>query len=605
MKNRILLLLAFCIIHISTRAQLGVIGTEAGIGVAGHTGDGGLASLAQISFPHGITRSVVSGKIYFSENGTNCHYIRMIDPSTGLISTVAGIGTHGYSGDGGLATAAGLNHPFDMVIDVNENIYFTDEKNNRVRMIDNATGIISTIAGTGVAANGADGTATSSDVNNPSGIAMDAAGNLFISERHRVRKIDLSTGLISTIGGSASVSYTGDGGPVSAAGFSFNNFLNFDNYGNLLVTDNGNHCIRKIDAVGGVITPSCIINTIVGTGIAGAGGDGGVATSAELFFPGTALVNATDYMFVLDNENNKVRGVDPSTNIINTVGATGVPGYSGDGGPAVLAQFNTPRDMAIDNQGNYYITDAQNHRVRSIFKGPKPYFVCEGSCIPLACTPGVSYSWLPVTDLSDPLVQNPVACPSATTEYTVTITDASGGTTIETVMVVVNPLPAAITGAGSTPCAGSAVALSSSTPGGNWYSADLSIAVVDGVTGIVTGMSGGTALISYMLPTGCLTTTNVTFSGVIEGNNSVCQGSTIALSGTPSGGTWSSSNTAIATVSASGVVGGGGYRQCIAGYCHYYLCSCWVYTERSSNGWCTVFGTYSRCTSTFSFTGAN
>lgn len=439
MKKIIILSLILFGINMSASAQLGIISTYAGTGTAGHTGDGGLATAAQIDFPHGMLRSPVTGLIYFTEAGTgNNHYIRTIDPSTGIINTIAGTGTAGYGGDNGPATAATLNHPFDMVLDASGNLYFCDEKNDRVRKIDATTGVITTIAGNGINGYGADNVAaTSVPMNDPSGIAIDASGNLFISERHRIRMIDAS-GIITTIGGNGLPNYYGDGNPVMYASFSFNNFLSFDNNGNLLVSDNGNHCVRKIIASSttGLIDPSCTIMLLAGTPtVAGYSGDGGLATSAKLRYPGGILVNSSNDIFIADNDNNTIRRIDHATGIIKTVAGTGVPAFSGDGGPAINAKMNTPRDIIWDGVGNYYISDALNNRIRAV-DGSPVLSVCPGSCITLTASAGVAYSWSPATGLSSSTEQNPTACPAVPTVYTVTVTDASGGT--HTSMVAVS-----------------------------------------------------------------------------------------------------------------------------------------------------------------------
>ena len=565
MKKLLLISLVLCGMHSVATAQLGVITTIAGTGTSGHTGDGGAATAAQLDFPHGLAKHPLTGLIYFTEalNTSSNHYIRTIDPSTGIINTIAGTGAAGYNGDGIPATAATLSQPFDMVFDAAGNLYFCDETNDRVRRIDNTTGIITTIAGNGTHGYGGDGVvATSEAMADPSGIAIDAAGNLFISERHRIRKIDMSTGLIYNIGGSGSPSYSGDGAAVSGATFSFNNFLSFDNSGNLLVSDNGNHCVRKILAISGVVTPSSTITLLAGTpGLPGTSGDGGAATAAKLNYPGGILVNSADYIFIVDNDNSKIRGIDPATGKISTIGATGTVGFSGDGGPVVFSKMNTPRDILWDGGEKYYISDAYNNRVRRTTISSQPYVICMGQCITLASSmAGVSYSWAPSAGLSSSTAQYPQACPTTNTVYTVTVTDGMGGTSTEMLTVTVNPLPSGGTISGATAvCRNVPTTLTTTgTPGGTWTSSATTFATVGASSGVVTGAvlignaGAHTVTITYSVSNmyGCTasSTFNIKIKGIpsIYGSPWICTGELNTLTASPSStlygsGSWSCS----------------------------------------------------------------
>ena len=273
--------------------------TSAGTGVASYTGDGGLATSATIHQPIGCFYDA-SGNIYISDQQNNC--IRKVNTS-GIISTIAGTGVPGFSGDGGLATAATIHTPGGVFVDAAGNVYFADGLNNRVRKV-NTSGIISTIAGNGTPGYSSDGiSATTSELNNPIGVAVDAAGNVYICDQqnHRVRKVNTS-GIISTIAGNGVIGYTGDGGLATGAQVSYPNYVTLDATGNIYITDNGNHCIRKINTSG-------IISTIAGNGSPGYTGDGGLATLAKLYYPAGNRTDSVGNLYIADYGNKLVRKI--------------------------------------------------------------------------------------------------------------------------------------------------------------------------------------------------------------------------------------------------------------------------------------------------------
>ena len=211
------------------------------------------------------------------------------------ISTIAGTTTSGFSGDGGAATSAQLNYPAGLAIDASGNIYFADQGNQRVRKITASTGIISTIAGTGTSGfSGDGGAATSAQINNPAAVAVDASGNIYISDQYnqRIRKITASTGNISTIAGTGTYSYTGDGGAATSATFQNPAGIEIDGSGNIYIADLFNHVVRKITASTGVIS------TVAGSGSAGYSGDGGSATSANLNYPTDIALDDSGHLYI-------------------------------------------------------------------------------------------------------------------------------------------------------------------------------------------------------------------------------------------------------------------------------------------------------------------
>lgn len=264
----------------------GVISTAAGTGTAGSTGDGGAATAAQLSQPVGLNIDA-TGNLYIAEYGG--HRIRMIN-SSGIISTVAG-STNGYAGDGGAATAARLSYPTDLAFDAAGNMYISDYNNGVVRKV-NTSGIITTFAGGGSSyADGIPATNASFWANN--GVRVDAAGNVYIADMYHDRICKVTTaGLCYTIAGDGVGAYTGDGGAATAARVSDPAFLEIDKAGNIFFTDNGNYVVRKINTSG-------IISTVAGNGIAGNTGDGGPATSASIGSPAGLLISPAGELYFL------------------------------------------------------------------------------------------------------------------------------------------------------------------------------------------------------------------------------------------------------------------------------------------------------------------
>jgi uncharacterized protein (TIGR03437 family) len=282
------------------------------------------------------------------------------------ISTIAGTGKSGYSGDGGPAISATLNDPRGIVTDPAGNIYFCDRDNNVVRKI-STTGIISTIAGTGTAGyNGDNQPATSASLNIPWRVTMDPAGNLYIADagNDRIRKVD-TNGIITTVVGNGNPGYSGDGGPATLATLRIPEQAELDAFGDLYIADTGNNVIRKVGTNG-------VITTVAGNGFgAGTGnstgngaysGDGGPATKAELNLPVSIALDSAGDILISDQVNNRIREVN-SSGIITTVAGNGTSGATGDGGPAINAEID-PAGIALDTSGNLYITDYVANKLR-------------------------------------------------------------------------------------------------------------------------------------------------------------------------------------------------------------------------------------------------
>jgi DNA-binding beta-propeller fold protein YncE len=281
-----------------------------------------------------------------------------------IISTAVGTGEKGFAGDGGPASAALLNGPFDIAFDAAGNMVFSDTFNNRIRRVDARTGIISTIAGNGEKGYAGDGgPATAAALAEPYGVVVDRAGNVYTADRlnGRVRRIDPATGIITTVAGTGEGGFSGDGGPAARAGLAEPNGLAFDPEERYLyIADVADHRVRVVDLATGLIA------TFAGTGAAEHGGDRGPAREAGVFGARAVKVAPDGTVYILERQGSSLRAVDPATGRISTIAGTTGRGYSGDGGPALAAVFDAPKEMALDRDGSIIIVDTENHAIRRI-----------------------------------------------------------------------------------------------------------------------------------------------------------------------------------------------------------------------------------------------
>jgi NHL repeat len=390
----------------------GLITTVAG-GGTGALGDGGPATSATLNNAQGVAVDA-SGDLFIADSGDN--RIRRVDHTTGIITTVAGNGTAGFAGDAGAATSAELNDPQDVWVDSGgTNFWIADTGNARVRAV--SSGTISTVAGGGTAGDG--GPATAALLQGPTGVWVDSSGNLLITDSAAARVREVSGGIISTVAGTGTLGYNGDGISATSAELNYPIRAIGDGLGNLYIADYVNFRVRQIsggtiqtiagtggrpgacvlygeggqatdatlcspygiavdtsgdlffsDEVTNVVrkvTPGGLISTMAGNGKPGASGDNGLATAAELWGPTGIAVDAAGDLFIADTGNEVVRKVDHATGIITRLaGTTGSFGFSGDGGPATSAQLNEPRGLAVDSTGGVLIADEMNGRIRRV-----------------------------------------------------------------------------------------------------------------------------------------------------------------------------------------------------------------------------------------------
>jgi DNA-binding beta-propeller fold protein YncE len=338
-----------------------IISTVAGTGAQGYAGDGGAAMQALLNNPFDLAFDP-AGNLCFSDTFNHC--IRRIDARTGIITTIAGNGERGFSGDGRPATQAQMNEPYGIVIDRSENIYVADRLNRRVRRIDGASGVITTLAGNGSGKYSGDGGASAqAGLAEPNGLALDLdQRRLFIADvaDHRVRAIDLASGVITTFAGTGNGRHAGDGGPAASA----------DIFGARAVALAPDNSLYIMERQGSSIRRVCdgIIETVAGTGARGYAGDDHDAHHAVFNAPKELSVDADGNIFVVDTENHAIRLIDAQSWIVTTIAGTGEAGPGGDGGPANRAGLARPHGAVVGPDGAIYIGDSENHRVRKLVR---------------------------------------------------------------------------------------------------------------------------------------------------------------------------------------------------------------------------------------------
>ena len=410
-----LFIVLLSVLLFTTHVHGQVISTIAGNGVLGSTGDGGPATMAELNGSRGIAVDTFDN-IYIGSGST----IRRVD-GAGFINAFAGNGVVGFSGDNGPATLARLGSITTVAIDKKNNIYFYD--GNRIRKV-NGAGIITTVAGNGSAlASGDGGPATTAGIGAGAGLCLDDTGNIYIYAHSYIRKVD-TFGIIHHYGGTGTSGYSTDGSRVDTARLVASGRMTFDSHGNLFLVDGNRVC--KINPAGIITTFACISDT------AGFSGDGGPATAAKFNTIFGIYIDKCDNVFLSDRGNERIRVVN-AAGIVTTIAGTGAVGNSGDGGPASAATFTEPEALCMDRNGNLYFPDNLAFVVRKITSAPQ-----AGS---IAGTDSV--------------------------------------------------------------CPGKSVTLSGSIGGGTWVSSNTAIASAAAATGVITGISGGVDTVLYIVSMGC------------------------------------------------------------------------------------------------------
>jgi streptogramin lyase len=352
-----------CVIVLFGAAPLaaGTIDTVAGTGQPGYAGDGGPATAARLNQPFHC--ALHKGSLYVADAFNHC--VRKIDLGTGVITTVAGCGRKGYSGDGGPATKATLNEPYAVAVSDAGDLYVVDRLNAAVRRVYGATGVITTVAGTGKRGHSGDGgKATDSALEEPNDCCLDGRGGLLIADvgDWRVRRLDLKAGTLTTFAGTGrrrgkiDRKDIGDGGPATKAVLVGARAVCVDGRGNTYVCEREGNAVRRIDGRG-------VISTAAGTGARGAAD--GPAARATFNGPKAIRCDGAGNVFVVDTENHAARRLDAKALRVTTV-AGGRKGSGGDGGAATKAGLDRPHGVAIDRDGTLYVADSGNHRARRV-----------------------------------------------------------------------------------------------------------------------------------------------------------------------------------------------------------------------------------------------
>lgn len=346
----------------AVNAQQYTISTVVGTGQLGSSGNDGPAPAAGLSYPRGMAFTA-DGMLYFAQAGD--HVLRVFDTNTGLVHHVAGTGVLGYSGDGGLAVEAGLAAPYDVAVDLEGNVYISEADAYRIRKVNGVDGTIGTFAGTLSPGNTTEVPATQAAMNGPRGITFTEDGDLLIAliGNDCIRYVDADSSYLHAFAGSGntgSTGFSGDGGPALNAQFFAPYGVKVAPNGNVHIADLNNRRIRMVDATTG------IISTVAGNGLDAYEGDGMLATEAAIGRPEFITFDADGNLFFTNAEQCRIRRVDAATGIISTVAGTGAAGYSGDGGPASAASINFPAGMVVDTDGRIYFADSYNQRIRML-----------------------------------------------------------------------------------------------------------------------------------------------------------------------------------------------------------------------------------------------
>jgi hypothetical protein len=508
------LLFNYCVLFIAastfgTHAHAQIISTIAGTGGGAFSGDGGLATAAMIYFPGSMVSDFMDNLFF---NDLLNQRVRKID-NAGIIVTVAGNGGPFSTGDGGPATIASIGASAGLANDVAGNVFIAETF--KIRKV-NTAGIISTVAGNGIAGDTGDGgPATDASMDQLNSVALDRHGNMYIAYKHRVRKVD-TAGIITAFAGSALSGFSGDGGPATAALFFSIGAIAIDTACNVYLTDIVNYRIRKVN-------PAGIVTTIAGNGIYAFSGDGGPATDASFSHALSGLaVDSAGNVYIADARNYRIRKVNPA-GIITTVAGNGIEAYAGDGGPAIAASFRTPDFLAFNSEGNMYVSDRNDNRIRLI---TMPQIAIQSSLSTMVCAGTTdTFSATVANDAMAPIYQWQLNGATVGANSPLYITDTlhngdvvrcmlryvfgdtvSKSSNLITITVDSFPPHAGTLSGANNVCMGDSIALAHTGAGGLWSSTGSNAAVA---AGMVHGLHPGTDTIRYIVTNGCGTDTHV------------------------------------------------------------------------------------------------
>ena len=543
--------------------------TFAGIaGPGAYAGDGGLATIANLSGNTGVATDA-AGNVYIADTRNNV--VRMVNTS-GVISTFAGVagGFGGFGGDGGAANAAQLNQPSAVAVDATGNVYIADTRNNAIRVV-NTAGVINTFAGMGGtpgAFAGDGGPATAASLNRPSGVAVDASGNIYISDTRNNVIREVVSGTINTVAGNntAGFGFSGDGAAATAAQLYNPAGITVDGSGNIYIADSRNNVVRLVTVSTGNI------NTFAGNYTLGAGytGNGGLATAAQLNAPYDVKLDAAGNVYISDRGNSVVRSVNTSL-VINNYAGNAIAGYSGDGGLATAAEISTPEGLAIDASGNVYISSTNANIIRRVGAPVTGITITSNTGDTVCYNTLVSFTATAIAYTATPnyqWVQNGVYAGTDASTFTPAtfatgdvirciLYDAAGDTLAESGNLRIDSMPnVGILNGPPSFCIGSSAMIMDVTGaggpggpgappvGGTWLSTDTLVASA-AAPGLVTGLATGADTIYFILANGCGTdSASLVISvvpntfGAISGSDSVCAGTTATYTDTSMGGTW-------------------------------------------------------------------
>ncbi len=483
------------------------ISTIAGNGTSGSSGDGGPGTSAELNTPFASALDG-QGNLYIADSNNN--KIRLWNHTTGVITTFAGTGVAGSSPNGSLAANTLMNGTRGLYVNQVGDVYYTDFGSSCVRKIDASTTQVSTVAGVCNSAgfSGDGGLATNALLNSPAAVVFDTTGNMFIADLNNscVRKVNASNGVISTIAGQCGLpGFSGDGGSATSALMNNEKYIALDKAGDLYIGDTLNNRIRKVDVISG------IISTVAGTGAAAYGGDGGSPTLATLNQPAGIAFDGLGNLYIADQANNVLRFINQTTGTISTLAGSGTAGYSGDGGPATAALLNGDKGVTVSQNGTVFITDQANNAIRTVGPsglltfGSQSVFATSAS----ATQTVANYGNVPLTFSSAPLASGDFAITpgntcgvvtlgvGATCSLSVSFTPTSVGTRVGSIQFNDNASPTSqtliLSGTGA-PVSSTVLLGGSPDPSGFGTSVTFTATVPAQATGIVTFKDGSNAL---------------------------------------------------------------------------------------------------------------